>query len=127
MNTLSLPYPLSTNRYWKSTYIPRKGVRVYVSPEAERYKREVRSLAWGIKRVEGPCWVSITLLPKLTKDGKASKVRVDLDNVLKVTLDALNGIAWADDKLLQKIDLSIGPPKDGGGLLVYFGVIDGTE
>ena len=48
--------------------------------------------------------VSLVLRPKLTRRGQASKVRLDLDNCIKVALDALIGIAYDD---AQVVELSV--------------------
>lgn len=32
-----------------------------------------------------------------------SKLRGDLDNYVKATLDALNGVAWVDDKWIKRV------------------------
>ena len=38
-----------------------------------------------------------------TLDGPASKLRGDIDNYAKSILDGLNGIAYTDDKLVQRL------------------------
>ena len=124
MNTLHLPYPLSANRYWKSAYIPRlKRVQVYPSKEALNYKKAVRAIAYGTHLCSDPCWVTIVFHPKLTKEGGAYKRRLDLDNVLKVTLDALNGVAFVDDSLVHDIHISLGDPIEGGGVTFHYGLL----
>jgi Holliday junction resolvase RusA-like endonuclease len=54
---------------------------------------------------------------------KASEVVLDLDNALKVTLDALTGVAWDDDSQVRRISAEYGPPCEGGGLSVWIGHI----
>ncbi len=55
--TLTLPYPISANRYWATRTVPAKGARkamalTYVTPEAKAYKAEVEALcvAAGVRR-----------------------------------------------------------------------------
>ena len=60
-----------------------------------------------------------TLNPKKNKDGSESRVRIDLDNALKVVNDALNGIAYVDDRQIRRIVLEFGEPIVGGGLSVF--------
>jgi crossover junction endodeoxyribonuclease RusA len=115
MKTVSLPYPPSANRYWRIAMN-----RLYPSAEAKAFKRTAAVLARsaGIQPTPAPMAVSVTLHPKLTKKGEASKTRIDLDNALKVTLDALNGIAWEDDSQVVGIIARIGNGIDCGGLTV---------
>ena len=53
--------------------------------------------------------------------GQASKVRLDLDNCIKVALDALIGIAYEDDSQVVRLTAEIGEPVEGGGLSVTWG------
>ena len=112
---LRLGYPVSANRYWRTC----RG-RTYRSAEAEQYKALVKLAAAraGMKGLAVPVSVAITLHPKLTKKGVASLARMDLDNCIKVTLDALNGVAYCDDRQVVRLIAEIGPPMSGGGLSV---------
>lgn len=97
---LVLPYPVSANRYWRS-FVPKGWTRavVHLSDEAKAYKREAGwlSKAAGVRLVkEGALELRIRLVPK-------NRVCMDLDNALKVTLDALKGIAYADDDQVWKL------------------------
>ncbi len=87
---LTLPVPPSANRYWRSA----QG-RVYVSQEAQDYKRLVRLLASEVEPFEGDVAVSINIY-RARKSG-------DTDNFLKVTFDALKGIVYADDSAVVEI------------------------
>ena len=115
MNQLILPYPVSTNRYWRIF----RGKAV-PSKEATAYKMLVKARAReaGIVPIIGHVSLHITLRPKLNKDGSESKVCIDLDNALKVTLDALNGVAYADDSQIVELYVFKGSAVDGGGLVV---------
>lgn len=123
---LTLPYPVSANRYWRHT--PRG---VYVSKEAQDFKTH----AGFIARLNGfpeplTCRVrlGLTLCPKLPADWHRrakkdsewqSKVHsYDLDNVVKVTLDSLNGVAYVDDAQVWEIIARRGEPVEGGALVV---------
>ena len=112
---LRLAYPVSANRYWRTF----RG-RTIRSSEADVYKASARVVAerFGVVEIQGPVSVSIALLPKLTKRGLASLARMDLDNCIKVTLDALNGIAYFDDAQVVNLSARIGPAVEGGGLEV---------
>lgn len=113
---LILPYPVSANRYWR---IWRN--RAVRSAEAAAYKETVRRIAQeaGAMPSEGFVAVRLRLIPKANKDGGASKTVIDLDNALKVTLDALQGIAYANDKQVRRIVAEYAAkPEQGGGLAV---------
>ena len=68
--------------------------------------------------LEGPVSVHVALCPEMTAKGLASKTRLDLDNCLKVALDALQGVAFSNDKQIVKIVAEIGPAQVGGALMV---------
>lgn len=86
MIRLSLPYPPSANRYWRNF----RG-RVVVSEEAEVFKRRVADLCEhaGIVPVEGRVGITLDVF-RPRKSG-------DLDNSIKVCLDAIQGWAYLND------------------------------
>ncbi len=118
---LKLPYPISANRYWRTFRN-----HTVVSAEAKKFKAQVMSDNYPMKPYDGDVQLTIEYHPKTNKDGRASKTMMDLDNVMKVTLDALKGIAYNDDKQVKKITAWIAIQKNGGGLTVvvqpYIGI-----
>lgn len=124
---LRLPYPISSNRYWRAVSM---GPRLAMVPtkEAKAYKEDVgwRARAAGVTRpLTGRVAIHVKLFPQQPKDHakRAQKnpdtwdddVRcIDLGNCEKVLSDALNGIAWEDDKQLHRITLERCEP-DGEG------------
>ena len=68
--------------------------------------------------MDGPIALTITLHPKQRKDGSESKVIIDLDNCLKVALDALQGIAYENDRQVRRISASYGESLPDGGLTI---------
>lgn len=89
-----LPYPISANRYWRNF----RG-RMVVSSEAKAYKAKV---IWTFEALEIiptflPVELSMKLHPKLTTKGKASRTLIDLDNCIKVCLDALQGALYMNE------------------------------
>lgn len=118
MITLTLPYPVSANVYWRS-FVPRGHSRAIVtlSDEARAYKSTVGKLvrAAGILApIAGRVAVSVLLYPARPQDWarRARKdpmswdddVRcIDLDNANKVLLDSLKGLAIEDDKWVRKL------------------------
>lgn len=124
--TLVLPYPISTNRYWRS-FVPkgkRRAVTV-LSDEAKEYKKSVVALAAaaGIKKpISGRVGVQYVLIPKRPQDwikraqrdpeGWGDTVQcIDLDNAMKVLMDSLNGIAFEDDKWVRAIEANRADPE----------------
>jgi len=92
---LRLPYPPSANLYWRSC----RG-RTFVSAKAIKYKRDVARLVqsvYGKNCHVGPVEiVGSVFRPRATGD---------LDNRIKVLVDALQGIAYANDSQVKHIDL----------------------
>lgn len=95
---LVLPYPPSANRYWRHV-----GRNVVKSEEARKYQQGVR-LRWLTDAIHathlrgppsGPVVVSVALFRPAR--------RGDLDNSLKVLLDALKGIAYRDDSQVVEL------------------------
>ena len=116
MNTLAqltLPYPPSTNRYWRTF----RG-RTVPSKEATAFKRIVKETGTQQDLYAGDVGITIRLLPKLTAKGIASKVCIDLDNCLKVIMDAVQGIYIEDDKQVKMIMAEYGAPVKDGGVIV---------
>lgn len=121
---LTLPYPISANRYWLSFWAP-KLRRVITGPtrEAKSYKQEVgwRAKAAGfLEPTTRPIEIaSIQLCPRQNKDGSASATVLDLGNCWKVVEDALQGVVYVNDRQIKRIRLmEYGPPVEGGALIV---------
>jgi len=124
---LILGYPPSANRYWR---IFRN--RAVPSAAAVAYKREV----WAVARSSGisdptiaPVSLALILRPVRPLDAdRRERLQgpdwhialrcIDLDNALKVAIDALQGIAYANDKQVRSIHIERGLPVDGGALVV---------
>jgi len=90
--TITLPPPVSANRYWRNF----RG-RMVVSAEAKAYKEQV---AW-IARAAGvePATGNVAVTLRVYRQAK----RGDLDNSIKVSLDSLIGVAYADDSQIVRI------------------------
>ena len=122
---LFLPYPISVNRYWKNF----RG-RTIRSAEAMAYKEVVAELAkWsGIKMHPGCVRVDMLLHPALPKDWEKrqkrdplwllSVRRIDLDNAMKVAIDALQGIAYENDRQITGLSIGLGHAVQEGALSV---------
>jgi len=92
MITLVLPYPPTVNHM----YFRARG-HLALTPEALAFRHAVRMIAMvqGVTPVTGPVAVFL--------DVYRPRRRGDLDNILKATLDALNGIAYHDDQQVEQI------------------------
>lgn len=94
MKPLILPYPPTMNLMWRKT---RNG-RTYLTHEARHYKANTALLAraHGLRPIDGE--VSLTI--NLYRPAR----RGDLDNSLKVMIDALKGVAFSDDSQVRRIE-----------------------
>lgn len=118
---LELAYPVSANRYWRPVRIkPKRGTdgkeRISIVPtsEAKAYKDECawRAKAAGVREpLTSLVELRIVLVPK-------NGICMDLDNALKVTIDALKGIAYRDDSQVRKIVAERAEADGRGGLVV---------
>lgn len=112
---LSLPYPISANRYWR-TRVKGNLAMTYVSAEAKAYKQEVGWLAKaaGVRKpIAGRVSVDIRLYPKRPLDWARRAAKdplcwddtvqcLDLDNARKVLYDALTGVVFEDDSWVRE-------------------------
>lgn len=89
---LTLAYPPSSNAYWRMW----RG-RILVSAVARAYKLSVRqrALVARLKPLAGEVSIDVVAF--------RPALRGDLDNLLKVTLDALQGVAFVNDDQVAEI------------------------
>lgn len=116
MITLTLPYPISSNKYWRPVHIGNH-ITIVPTKDAKEYKSLV---GWTAKSagvlapLQGRVSIDIQLFPSRPQDYlKRMKtdpmhwddtVRcIDLDNANKVLLDALKGVAIVDDCWVRSI------------------------
>lgn len=114
-HTLTLPYPISANRYWNSFPL---GKRIMTAPsaEAKSYKRHVEQIAraMGIREpIRGRVRIDLKLYPERPQDWQRRQRKdgpdwddtvrcLDLDNARKVVYDSLKGVVIEDDKWVRK-------------------------
>lgn len=122
---MMLPYPISVNRYWRTF----RG-RTMRSAEAVEYKEQVQeiALAAGVELRRGCVRVDMRLHPALPKDWQTRQKkdpmwlltvrRIDLDNAMKVAIDALQGIAFENDRQITSLSIGLGHAIMDGGLSV---------
>lgn len=86
-----------------------KGVRTYTTKSTETYQNDVLWAYMDKYRgvtLKGPIWANISAyfpIPKSTPKKKRAGMKwydkkPDVDNIAKSVLDALNGVAYDDDK-----------------------------
>lgn len=115
MIKLTLPYPISANKYWRPVHV---GGHISIVPtkEARAYREK---MGWMVKAagirspIAGRVSVRLQLWPHRPLDWKR-RMRdfgalwddtvqcIDLTNAEKVLLDALNGVAFEDDKRIWR-------------------------
>jgi crossover junction endodeoxyribonuclease RusA len=137
MLTVTLPWPVSANVYWRTRVV--KGVAMtYVSAEAKEYKRAVDKalVAAGFGGpILGRVAVSMTLYPHRPQDWQKRMKKlgdawddgvrsIDLDNAIKVTLDAMKGVAFEDDVWVRRIVAERAEPDGEARLVVTISAIE---
>jgi len=134
---LSLPYPISSNRYWASRVIKAKATgkwmaMTYVTPEAMEYRAEVARIAAeaGITApLAGRYGLHLRLFPHRPLDWQTRMRKlgevwddtvqcIDLGNAEKVLGDALQGVLYANDKLCRRMYLERMEPDEHGARVI---------
>lgn len=139
---LTLPYPVSANRYWRS-FVPRGQSRaiVVLSDDAKAYKQQVGWIAHqaGIRKpIAGRVQVEIALYPQRPQDWQRRARKdplawddtvqcLDLDNANKVLLDALKGVAIDDDKWVHRLVAQRMEPDGDGRVVVTIAALQARE
>jgi crossover junction endodeoxyribonuclease RusA len=127
---LQLPV-MSSNKYWRPVTI-KNHVTIVPTKEAKEYKKTVQAIAKaaGITApIEGRVKVEYMLYPHRPLDYKKrmrdhgddwddTVQRIDLDNAMKVMLDAINGVVIVDDKFVRRIFGYMMEPDEHGERLV---------
>ena len=121
VTAICLPYPPSANRYLRHALR-----RTYRTAEANKYRKlaQIEAYAANCFLFSCPVSVEVTLFPKTTKTGQASRTVLDLDNCMKVALDAVQGILYENDKQIHRLQVSYGLPVVGGGLEIVVEPMD---
>lgn len=123
MIRLTLPYPISANRYWQTRVMKAKSAAgrpmatTYISAEAKAYKKQIALLARAAgvyAPMAGRYAMHIQLYPHRPVDWQARQRRhgaawedtvqcMDLGNAEKVLSDALKDVVMADDGWARRI------------------------
>jgi crossover junction endodeoxyribonuclease RusA len=127
MIVLTLPYPISANRYWRTRVIGQHAT-TYVSTEAKDFIEQVGWIcrAAGIKGpLLGRLAVHVQLFPRRPLDWQKRMKKLgatwddsvqcmDLTNCEKVLLDAMNTIVFEDDKQVWRYSAERMEPDEKG-------------
>lgn len=132
MIRLTLPYPISANRYWRPVKL---GAHISIVPtkDAKQYREDVARLcfAQGVtKPIAGRVAVVLQLYPHRPLDWQKRQRQhgaawddtvqcIDLTNAEKVLMDALNGRAFEDDKRVFRYQAErMEPDADGARVVI---------
>lgn len=114
--TLTLPYPLSVNRYWMPVKM-KQHLAILPTKEGKAYRADAtaRCIAQGVRKpIAGRVHIDVKLYPARPQDWQKrmrqegptwdDSVRcIDIDNANKVLLDVLKGVAIDDDKWVRRL------------------------
>lgn len=114
--TLTLPYPLSANKYWRPVKL---GAHISIVPtkEAKQFRADIAKLcrAQGVTSpITGRVHVDVKLFPARPQDWQKRQriegatwddtVRcIDIDNANKVLLDAFKAVVIEDDRWVRRL------------------------
>lgn len=106
IHTIQIPFPPSVNSLWRIG----RG-RMFRSKKYTSFmKRCEEEIIWdALPPIDYKIEVVVVVGRPRNKDGSITKVRMDIDNRLKSTLDVLehvNGGVYTDDCLIEKITAS---------------------
>ncbi len=107
--TLRLPWPPSTNRVWRNL-----SGRTVMSAEGRTFRANALAdiTGQGAPRIKGPVSITLDLYPP-------TRQRMDADNRIKSTLDALQHAGVIeDDSLVQQLTVTKHPSEGKPGRAV---------
>jgi crossover junction endodeoxyribonuclease RusA len=131
MIVLILPYPISANRYWRPVNLG-KHISIVPTKEARQYREQVGWIARGAGAkapLQGRLAVDLKLYPNRPQDWRTRQRKfgaawddsvqcIDLTNAEKVLMDALNGVAFNDDKQVRRYTAERMEPDERGARVV---------
>lgn len=124
MLILHLPYPPSTNTYWRHPTRGKLAGRHLISEAGRKYRLDCHAcvLEHGVRRpLEGR--LTVTILAKMP-----DRRRRDLDNILKALFDAMTHAGvWLDDEQIDEIIIRRNGMQRGGEVCVFVDTMDDGE
>jgi len=105
--TVRLPEPPSANHYWEARALYRNGkwiAQVYTTPAAKEYQALAHNSCLAQIPGDKPTfdkstWVGVSVL------WVRSELRRDMDGILKVLLDVLQGAIYANDRQVHRLQV----------------------
>ena len=116
MTHLTLPIPPSVNRIWRHF-----NGRIVISADGKAFKDIVfwEAKKRRVEKLHGQVELIAILHPRLRKkETDKPGRRIDLDNLLKILCDSLNGIAYDDDCQIVSLRAMVGEPVQDGAVSV---------
>ncbi|MGL4325828.1 MAG: RusA family crossover junction endodeoxyribonuclease [Beijerinckiaceae bacterium] len=113
--SFDMPYPPSTNKYWRHISRGKLAGRTLISEEGRNYRAAVAALALKLRlpQLGGSVRLGVSLSVHAP-----DRRRRDLDNTLKAAFDSLTHAGlWADDSQIDQITVSRGYVDRAGGFL----------
>lgn len=111
--TFDLPYPPSTNKYWRHITKGKLAGRVLISEEGRDYRAAIQALAGKLPRFGGDVRLAFAM-----EVHAPDRRRRDLDNTLKATFDSLTHAGvWEDDSQIDSLTVQRGYVDKGIGFL----------
>ena len=136
MTRITIPGPLQGKGRPR---FDRRSMHAYTPERTRAYEERIR-MAWiasGGQKLDGP--VSMRIVAMQALPSRATRAmreaagrgeiwpirKPDLDNIIKIALDALNGLAYADDTQVTRIDAikAYAPAGQDSGLIIDIGGI----
>ena len=122
-NKLTLPWPPSVNKYYRTPRTGKLAGRTLISEEGRRFRTEAVLMLrqQKVEQIKGRVAVMLHAYPP-------DRRRRDLDNLLKGVLDALvHAGAIEDDSLVDDLHVIRKPIVKDGQLTVFVRPADATE
>jgi crossover junction endodeoxyribonuclease RusA len=140
MIVVTLPYPLSVNRYWMPVKM-KKHMAVLPTKEGKKWRADAVAMcrAQGVVApIIGRVHIDVKLYPSRPKDWKTrqrkhgaewddSVMCIDIDNANKVLLDALKGVAIDDDKWVRRLTAERMEPDGEARVVVTITALEAGE
>lgn len=122
MIKISLPFPPSTNTYWRHVSMGKRGTRVLISKKGRQYRSDVISECCAAQLTGLRLGGRLRVLVRLFVPDRRKR---DMDNFNKALLDALSQAqVWGDDSQIDDLRVVRGHVVKGGRAVVEIEELD---
>lgn len=112
----SVPFPPSTNTYWRHVTKGKLAGRSLISERGRNFRTTVIKQIGAVDPIEGKLEVVITLYPP-------DRRRRDVDNYCKGLLDAFTHAGvWRDDSQIKRLTIEMAEQLDGVAVVTIRGM-----